>query len=196
MLKIDTTKKYFKIALSCITAMIFLFTFNEIGYTDSDSKVGAKLNRKIENIVQVISEDEPLAIPQDFIETLKNMGITGITLGDKQGRIRLVTVDGNYVNPCNNTEDVAANPTTNSEDIRPCLFVADLGEAHLLIGNRLELAANEELTRAGKLAPTGSSALAAGCGTCQAGGVSRVCYKATNKYTCTTKANFCQTSCI
>jgi hypothetical protein len=137
-----------------------------------------------------------LAIPQDFIETLKNMGITGITLGDKQGRIRLVTVDGNYVNPCNNTEDVTANPTPNPEDIRPCRFVADLGEAHLLIGNRSELAASEELTRAGKLAPTGTSALAAGCGTCLGGGVTRVCDKATRKYTCFTKASLCSNNCI
>jgi hypothetical protein len=38
MLKIDTTKKFFKFALGCIATIIFLFTFNEIGYTDSDAK--------------------------------------------------------------------------------------------------------------------------------------------------------------
>ena len=202
MLQRDTNKNSLKLACYGLTVLTFLLSFNKAGNAAPDPKSSPVIpalkelkaipNTKFSpvtttsgetkdkdtagNGVEIIVDNKPLAIPQDFIKTLKSLGITSMTLGDKQGRVRLLKADGSYVNPCASTDKASGSQGTYGGTAQPCRLQAELGETHLMIGNE--------------------EGAAAGCGTCQAGGYARVCDKATKKYTCSTKANFCGTNCI
>jgi hypothetical protein len=200
MLKSDPKKNYLQLALYGLAVMVLMLPLNQESKAAPDPKpnqavpalkeikavpktnlspvvtAAGETNDTTVGGVEIIVGDKPLAIPRDFMRTLNKLGITGITLGDKQGRIHLLRADGTYVNPCATTDKVLDSKTAGRDKDQPCRFAAELGETHMLIANN-------------PLALTG-------CGTCQAGGISRVCKKTSKKYTCSTQANFCQTNCI
>jgi hypothetical protein len=133
------------------------------------------------DVADIIVDQAPLKIPESFKQTLRDMGITGMTLGDKAGRVRLLTADGRYLNPCDSQNK---NPAAAPNSI--CKFQAGLAEAHQVL---LHL-------RPPRLSRTQDpEELAAGCGTCLANNVSRTCKLSTNQYRCSAVVGNCQTAC-
>jgi hypothetical protein len=200
MLKSDPKKNYLQLALCGLAVMVLQLPLNQESKAEPDPKqtqavpalkeikavpktnlspavtAAGETKDTTASGVEIIVGDKPLAIPKEFRKTLDKLGITGITLGDKQGRIHLLKADGTYVNPCAITDKDSASKTTGREKDQACRFEAGLGETHMLIANK--------------------PLAAAGCGTCLGGGSTRVCDKATRKYTCSTKASLCSNNCV
>lgn len=130
-----------------------------------------------DDVVVVITEDkEPLKIPEAFLKALKEKGITGITLGNGSGEVRLLSINGDYINPCapKSKTSTTGEKAVSAESTLPCRYQGGLGETHTLIASR-------------------SNMLVSACGACIGGGIARNCSKAYNKWSCSTKATKCDT---
>jgi hypothetical protein len=126
-----------------------------------------------EDIVEIIVEDKPLEIPQDFQKMLQQMGITSMVLGDKQGKARLLAIDGRFINPCVGRSAAMHNKSTKA--ITPCRFQAGLGEALNFTSSRALMSASSS------------------CDSCLGRGISRTCNVKTNKWSCGGKTRRCDT---
>jgi hypothetical protein len=161
MLKTDSYKNYLVLALLALVVILFILLFKK------EDLVGAAE----EDIVEIIVEDTPLSIPEEFKKTLQNLEISGITLGDKKGRIRLLTPDGRYFDPCGTSVETESTQSAYRQTQHTCRFEAGLGETHMMIARTNN------------------------CGSCQANNVSRSCNKRKNKRSCTNPKNSCETVC-
>jgi hypothetical protein len=136
----------------------------------SSDKTGAT-KEVAEDIVEVIVEDKPLEIPKDFQTLLQKMGVTSIVLGDKQGKARLLSIEGAYINPCIGRS--AAMQGKPNKTVTPCRFQAGLGEALSFTSNRALMS------------------LGNGCDSCLGRGISRICNVNTNKWNCSASTKKC-----
>lgn len=127
-------------------------------------------NDSLNQIVEVIIEEkEPLKLPEQFINLLREKGVESLTLGDKNGRIRLMTINGSLVNPCRTkTYKPTASNSKLTPDVDLCKFESGLGEAHFLIARPLFMSTQ--------------------CGTCVVSNVARNCNINTNKFYCNNDA--------
>ena len=131
----------------------------------------------VDDVVVVITQDkDPIKIPDAFLSALKEKGITGITLGNGRGEVRLLSINGDYINPCapKSKTGTVGGKAIIAESILPCRYQGGLGETHTLIASRANL-------------------LASACGTCTGGGIARNCSIAFNKYNCSAHTTKCDT---
>lgn len=136
---------------------------------DKDNTKGA------EDVVEIIVEDNPpIQLPEAFVAQLRERGIAGITLGNADGQIRLLSIDGRYVNPCLDDSGVKTSRYPSKESAKPCRFEGGIGEVHMLIA---------------------SADIQNPCGKCKANNITRVCKKSSHKYSCSGQIKSCETSC-
>lgn len=175
-----------------VFVLLNLLAFQQIGHAEpallpvvdqvktlKEVPASTTATEEAEDISEIIVESKPFKIPKALKKTLISMGITGLTLSDREGRIRLIASDGTYINPCLSSTKASKAKSAGDQPTHTCRFAGGLGEAHALIASRAGV--QNALTN---------------CDTCiDAGGASRYCNINTNKYGCSTQKKTCSTSC-
>jgi hypothetical protein len=68
--------------------------------------------------VKIVVDDKPLAVPEEFQESLKAMGVTRLPLVDSEGQLKIYTVDGTPV-------DLCGPSSGGSTGLRTCTLLTD-----------------------------------------------------------------------
>lgn len=129
-------------------------------------------NKDAEDIVKITVEDaKPLQIPEAFLQQLKERGYTGLLAGNGQGQVLMLSVDGNYINPCFPKSRSSDIKSSYSKAVSPCKLDAGINDTFKIIESRSNLISD--------------------CDVCQGNGYLRGCNIATNKYSCSKKTRNC-----
>lgn len=179
-------------SLACALFMLGIFALQTASHAEpialpvadqlkAMSQVPANTNatEEAEDISEIIVERKPFKIPKALKKTLISMGITGMTLSDTEGRIRLIAFDGQYINPCLSRTKALKAKTEGDQPTQTCRFAGGLGEAHALIASRSGI--RNTLTNCDACLGIDSAA--------------RICNVRSNKYGCRTQKKECNTSC-
>lgn len=225
MKKNKRNKNYLLLALQGL-ALICLFSFPIKGiYAEPSTQFNnatsaqsgnrsttlGKENNKFSNTVEVAGEnnnieiivgDKPLAIPNDFSNTLQNVKGLSLIIGTEDGKFHLLSADGKYINPCQFKPKKIKNPSTSGQDPSPCQLDGNttLGDIHAAIETRVSAIAQpttfggfrhgHHLTALHHTPPS-AHALSTGCGFCYDNGAERVCKKSSQRYSCSGQGKPC-----
>jgi hypothetical protein len=163
------TTRYKDYTIVFLIALVVLLLFLLFGKTN---EITPSIVQDTNTPSVIIVDDEPLPISDELKQFFTKHEIVGITLGDKTGKIRLVSIDGRPINPCAPKDNKIINKSTVNNVIEPCKADIPLNEVHLLIGGLSEI-------------------VPLVCSTCKVNGVSKSCDVGTNKYTCSAKTTVC-----
>lgn len=155
-----------------IVFLIALAVFLLVLLLGKTNEVTPPLVQASDNPSVIVVDNEPLPISDELKQFFIRHGIVGITLGDKAGKIRLLSIDGRPINPCAPKGNKIMSKSTINQVVDTCMADIPLNEVHSLIGGLTEL-------------------LPLTCLTCKVNGVAKSCDSVTNKYTCTTKTTNC-----
>ncbi len=163
------TTRYKDYVIAFLIALVVLLLILLIGKTDDGT---TPIVQRADIPSDIVVDDEPLPISDELKQFFTKHEIVGITLGDKTGKIRLVSIDGRPINPCAPKDKKIISKAAVNEVVEPCQADILLNEVHTLIGGL-------------------SGVLPLTCSTCKVNNVATSCDLATNKYLCSTKATSC-----